>query len=208
MYVITVLILLVVVYFSYQYWKYKASDHGAPFVTMDHDLVETILRTAKVNEADVVYDLGSGDGRIPIMAALKFNARAVGIEIDLLRYYYSLYQRFLLRLNDKVTFLHANMFSVDLSPATIVVMYLLQDTNERLTEKLLSELKPGTIIISGAFNFPHWTPTFVDKDHETPFGPIYYYEIGKSNITKQPPVTSDQVQQTTQDPPQVNPEQT
>ncbi len=189
MYVIAVLILLVVGYFVYQYWKYKASDHGAPFVTMDHDLVETILHTAKVNEEDVVYDLGSGDGRIPIMAALKFNAHAVGIEIDLLRYYYSLYQRFLLRLNDKVTFLHTNMFDVDLSSATIVVMYLLQDTNERLTEKLVKELKPGTIIISGAFNFPGWKPTFVDKDHETPFGPVYYYEIGKSNMAAetQPP---------------------
>ena len=181
-----VFIVLVIGYFVYQYWKYKASDHGAPFVTMNSELVEIILHTAQVNEDDVVYDLGSGDGRIPITAALLFNCHAVGIEIDRLRYYYSLYQRFLLRLGNKVTFLHKDLFTVDLSSATVVVMYLLQETNEALTEKLLKELKPGTLIISGAFNFPTWQPIFVDHDHQTPFGPIYYYEIGKSNMPTSP----------------------
>ncbi len=154
---------------------------------MDQELVETILHTVDVNADDVVYDLGSGDGRIPITAALLFHAKAVGIEIDRSRYYYSLYKRFILRLGNKVTFLHKNIFDVDLSEATVVVMYLLQETNEAIADKLLRELKPGTVIISGAFNFPEWEPSFVDHDHQTPFGPIYYYQIEEPNQSSQVP---------------------
>ncbi len=154
---------------------------------MDQDLIEIILQTAQVNEDDVVYDLGSGDGRTPITAALQFHATAVGIEIDRLRYYYSLYKRFILRLGNKVTFLHKNIFEVDLSPATVVVVYLLPATNEALMKKLLTELKPGTLIISGAFNFPDWEPVFVDHDHQTPFGPIYYYQVEEAEEIAQTP---------------------
>lgn len=179
--IIAVLIISVVGYFVWQYWKYRSSDQGAPYVAMDQDLIEIILKTAQVNAADIVYDLGSGDGRIPITAALFHNCKAVGIEIDKIRYYYSLYKKTLLRLGDKVTFLNQNIFDVNFTPATIVIMYLLQETNEALNAKLIRELKPGTIVISGAFNFPDWTATFVDYEHKTPFGPIYYYEIGKSN---------------------------
>lgn len=196
MYIIPVVIAVVIGYFVYQYWKYKASDDGAPYVAMDQELVETILQTAQVNQDDVVYDLGSGDGRIPITTALLFHARAVGIEIDRLRYFYSLYKRFLLRLGNKVTFLNKNIFDVDLSAATVVVMYLLQETNEALTNKLLTELKPGTVIISGAFNFPNWQPVFVDHDHQTPFGPIYYYQIPGAEQIIQTPQTTSPTQQT------------
>ena len=196
MYIIPVVIVVVIGYFVYKYWKYKASDDGAPYVAMEQELVETILQTAQVNQDDVVYDLGSGDGRIPITSALLFHARAVGVEIDKLRYLYSQYKRFILRLGDKVTFLNKNIFEVNLSEATVVVMYLLQETNEALTEKLLTELKPGTIIISGAFNFPDWQPIFVDRDHKTPFGPIYYYQIPGTEQIIQTPQTTSPTQQT------------
>lgn len=187
-----VFVTLFVGYFVYQYWKYKASDHGAPYVAMDQELIETILRTAEVNADDIVYDLGSGDGRIAITAAVLFHAKAVGIEIDKLRYLYSQYKRFILRLQNEVTFLNQNIVDVDLSGATVVVMYLLQETNESLMNKLVAELKPGTVIISGAFNFPGWTPTFIDREHTTPFGPIYYYQIPekpKIIVTDQTPQT-------------------
>lgn len=181
-YIIVVLIIAVIGFFLHQFWKYKTGDQGAPYVALDEDNVEAILRNAAVNKEDIVYDLGSGDGRIPITAALIFGSRAVGIEIDKIRYFISLYKCFLLRLSDKVTFLNKNIFDVDLSQATVVFMFLLPETNVALIEKLHKELKNGTIIISAAFDFPGWIPVFVDHEHSTPFGPIYYYEIGKSNL--------------------------
>lgn len=188
MFVIAVLILCVLGFFVYEYWRYKATDHGAPYVALDPDLVERVLRIGHVGENDILYDLGSGDGRIPITAALHFNCRAVGIEIDKLRYYYSLYQVFLLRLSERVKFYNKNFFDINLSEASVVVLYLLQDTNELLMDKLVKELKPGTRIISCAFNFPNWKPIFVDdEEHRTPYGPIYLYVIGESNLPKAAP---------------------
>lgn len=183
--ILLVLLISIVGYFVYQYWRYKASDFGAPYVALEQDLVERILRTASVGPDDIVYDLGSGDGRIPITAAVVFHARAVGIEIDRLRYIYSLYKRFIFRLGSQVIFLNKNIFDVDLSPATVVVMYLLQETNNAMIEKLTEELRPGTVIISAAFNLPNWKILFVDREHTTPFGPIYYYQIENSQ-TKNP----------------------
>lgn len=184
MYVLAVLLLLIVGFFVYQYWKYKASDQGAPFVTMEREVLDHILHLANLQEDDVLYDLGSGDGRIPIMAALRYGVHAVGIEIDTLRYYYSLYQRLVTGLGKKVTFYNKNIFDVDLTPATVVVLYLGQQINEKLVEKLVNELQPGTLVISASFNFPDWKPIFVDEDpiFTTPWGPTYFYEIGKSNV--------------------------
>jgi hypothetical protein len=182
-YAIAALILGLLGFFAYQYWKYRASDHGAPFVAMEQPVVDRILRLAKLNEDDVLYDLGSGDGRVPITASLTYHCRSVGIEIDKLRYLYSLYQRAILRLADKVTFLNKNIFDVDLSAATVCVVYLTEQANEAVEEKLLNELKPGTLIISPSFPFINWTPIFIDQNPEfnTPWGPTYFYEIGRSD---------------------------
>lgn len=179
--VIIAIIVISVGYFAWQYWKYHTSDHGAPYVEMEPEIVERVLEMAKVKENDVVYDLGSGDGRIPIMVGLKYQAKAVGIEIDRIRVLYSKWQVFLMRLQSHVTFLQKNIFEVDLSPATVVTMYLLQETNEKLEDKLLRELRSGTRVVSAAFNFPNWIPIGVDEVHVTPYGPLYLYEIGRSN---------------------------
>ena len=183
MYAIAALIGLVIAFFVYQYWKYNASDHGAPYVAMEREVVERILRLAKLEEKDILYDLGSGDGRIPITAALTYHCRAVGIEIDKLRHLYAQYQRFILRLSDKVTFLNKNIFDVDLSAATVCLIYLTEQANEALEEKLLTELKPGTLVIAPSFPFANWTPVFIDQNPElnTPWGPTYFYEIRQSN---------------------------
>lgn len=183
MYAIAALIALVVGFFVYQYWKYRASDNGAPYVAMEHPVVEHILRLAKLTEEDVLYDLGSGDGRIPIAAALNYHCRAVGIEIDKLRHLYGQYQRFVLRLADKVTFINKNIFEVNLSEATVCIIYLTEQANEALEQKLLSELKEGTLIIAPSFPFSNWKPVYVDENPplNTPWGPTYFYEIGQSN---------------------------
>lgn len=189
MYIIAVLIAGVVAFFAYQYWKYRASDDGAPYVAMEPEVVDHILHLANLDENDILYDLGSGDGRIPIMAGLRYNIKAVGVEIDKLRYLYSVYQSFVTGLRKKVHFLNTNLFNVDLSEASVVIVYLEQYTNDALKEKFLKELKPGTLVISASFNFPAWKPIFVDNDpiYTTPWGPTSFYEIGRStdHVTKQ-----------------------
>lgn len=183
MYSLTALIVLTVGFFAYQYWKYRASDQGAPYVAMEHPVVERILKLANLKETDLLYDLGSGDGRIAINAALTYHCRAVGIEIDKLRYLYSQYQRFILRLSDKVSFINENIFTVNLSEATVCIIYLTEQANVSLEQKLLTELKPGTLVIAPSFPFTNWNPIYVDKNPSlnTPWGPTFFYEIGKSN---------------------------
>lgn len=186
MYAIAAIVVLIIAFFVYQHWKYRASDVGAPYVAMEQVVVERILKLAKLTPEDILYDLGSGDGRIPIAAALTYHCRSVGVEVDKLRHLYAEYQRFILRLSDKVTFINKNIFDINLSEATVCVIYLTEQANEALEEKLLSELKPGTIVIAPSFPFSSWTPIFVDTDQRftTPWGPTYFYEIGRSNPQK------------------------
>lgn len=183
MYAIAVLAILVVGYFVYSYWKYKASDSGAPYVSLSEDIVDRILQIAQVKSDDIVYDLGSGDGRILIMAAMLYGARGVGIEIDKLRYFYSKFRAFVLRVNDKVSFINDSFGNVDVSEATVVTVFLLTQTNDIMRETLERELKPGTRVVSAAFEFTDWKPVYIDHEHQTPFGPLYLYVMGISNKT-------------------------
>lgn len=181
MYVVAVLIALITGYVVYSYWKYKAADFGAPYVGLTEDLVDRVLQIAEVKLEDTVYDLGSGDGRIVIMAALRYGAKGVGIEIDKLRYFYSKLRAFILRVDDKVKFINDSFANVDISEATIVTVFLLTETNDIIRESLERELKPGTKIVSAAFEFKDWKPVYVDHEHQTPYGPLYLYVIGVSN---------------------------
>ncbi|HSX57736.1 MAG TPA: hypothetical protein VLE47_00495 [Candidatus Saccharimonadales bacterium] len=198
MYAITAIVACTIAFFVYQYWKYKASDNGAPYVAIEHPVVEHILQLAQIEPDDVLYDLGSGDGRVPIAAALNYNIKAVGIEIDRFRHWYALYQRFILRLGNRVTFINKNIFNVNLSEATICFVYLTQQANEGLEDKFLKELGEGTLIISPSFQFPGWTPVYVDENPtlHTPWGPTYFYEIGTSNpkVAEQTAVATPPVQ--------------
>jgi 16S rRNA A1518/A1519 N6-dimethyltransferase RsmA/KsgA/DIM1 with predicted DNA glycosylase/AP lyase activity len=121
-------------------------------------VVEGMLRLAKVTPADVVYDLGSGDGRIVVIAAQKFGARAVGVELD----------RKLLALSreiaaasgvaDRATFIEGDFFKADISAATVVTLYLSASVNLDLEPKLKQELRTGTRIVSHQFPIGRWTP--------------------------------------------------
>lgn len=159
------------------YWRtytYQTTAFGAPFVPLEPDVVEHVMKLADIKPGQVFYELGSGDGRVVVAAALR-GATAYGIEIDRFRVLYSRLWIKLLRLNKRAQILHENIFQVNLSNANIVFMYLLQTTNEALQQKLLLELKPGTKIISVAFTFPGWKPKTIDP-HGSIYGPIYLYE--------------------------------
>jgi predicted RNA methylase len=108
----------------------------------------------EVGPGDVVYDLGCGDGRVIVAAARRFGARAVGIEIDPLRYLWSQMLITILGLRGRVQVVYGDFFAQDLSGADVVTCYLMQNTNERLVEKLRRELRPGSRVVSNTFTFP------------------------------------------------------
>ena len=152
----------------------RTTKFGAPFVPTEPDVVQRVLDLAEVGAGDVFYDLGSGDGRLVIGAALH-GAQAFGIEIDRLRAWYSKVWIALLRLGKNARIMQTNFFDIDLSDATVVCLYLLQETNEKIQEKLEEELRPGTRVVSVAFTFPGWEPVAVDPEG-TVYGPIYLYK--------------------------------
>ena len=129
------------------------------FVPTPHEVVEAMLEVARVGKGDVLYDLGSGDGRIPITAALKHGiARGIGIDINPQRIKEANENLAKAGVGDRVRFINADLFESNLSDATVVTLYLLSELNLKLLPKLLRELKPGTRIVSHAFDMGTWKP--------------------------------------------------
>jgi 16S rRNA A1518/A1519 N6-dimethyltransferase RsmA/KsgA/DIM1 with predicted DNA glycosylase/AP lyase activity len=166
-----ILLLLALLWFPYVQRTTKA---GAPFVAMEPDVVERVMKLAEVKKGDVFYDLGSGDGRLVIAAALH-GAQAYGVEIDWTKVIYSRIWIYILRLHKQAKIIHKNFFDINLKEADVVSLYLLQETNQKLKEKLKKELKPGTRIVSTAFTFEGWKPEKIDS-RGTIYGPIYFYK--------------------------------
>lgn len=136
----------------------KYLEHIVPFVPTPLDVAEKLLELAKVQSDDVVYDLGSGDGRIVILAAQKFGARAVGVEINSDLYRQSSERIRQLGLQDRAQILHENMFEVNYRHATVVTLYLLTYVNERLRPMLERQLRSGARIVAHDYQVPGWKP--------------------------------------------------
>lgn len=128
------------------------------YVPTPQDVVDEMLRMASVKKGDVLYDLGSGDGRIPITAAKKFGVRAIGIDIDPERIKEAEENARAAGVQDLVKFRNEDLFEADFREATVVTLYLLDSLNEKLRPKLLRDLKPGTRIVSHAFRMGSWEP--------------------------------------------------
>ena len=145
------------------------------FVPTPNDVVDAMLKLAKITSNDIVYDLGSGDGRIVIVAAKTYGARGVGIDIDPERTREATANARASGVGDKVTFLTEDLFTADISPATVVMLYLSLPINSRLAPKLMRELKPGTRIVSHAFDLGSWKPQqrVVVSDR-----PIFLWTVG------------------------------
>jgi SAM-dependent methyltransferase len=133
-----------------------------PYVPTPQDIVDKMLELAKVTSDDVVYDLGSGDGRIVITAAQKYGAHAVGVEINPQLYQRSVDRVKELGLEDRVRILNEDMFYVSVHPATVLALYLLSSFNERLRPILERELRSGTRVVCHDFHVPGWEPDKVE----------------------------------------------
>ena len=167
--ILFIILLIIIIPVLWIFWPFII---GAGWQPTSKKRVRKMLEMAEVNSEDVVYDLGSGDGRIVMEAARRYQARAVGIEADPLRVLWSKLVLMSSGLNNRVKIVWGNLFHQDISEATVVTMFLWQDTNQKLIPKLIKELKPGTRVVSNYWKIKGWTPTKEDKDEE-----IYMYVI-------------------------------
>ena len=134
-----------------------------PYVPTPQPVVDAMLQMAQVKSNDILYDLGSGDGRIPITAAQRFKTRGIGVDINNQRIQEANANAQKAGVTDRVEFRQQDLFETDLSNATVVTLYLLPDINLKLRPKLLKELKPGTRIVSHAFDMGDWKPERVQQ---------------------------------------------
>ena len=163
-------------------WSSPAQDFGsedlAPYIPSPQVVVERMLEAARIRPGEIVYDLGSGDGRIVITAAQKFKANAVGIEISDVLCKSTLKKVNGLGLASQVQIINGNALKVDLSPADVVTLYLLTSSNARLKPNLEKYLKPTARVVSLNFGMPGWKPARVETvqaDRQT--HTIYVYEM-------------------------------
>ena len=144
------------------------------FVPTPQEVVEDMLRLADVKNGDVLYDLGSGDGRIAITAAKKYGIRATGIDIDAQRIWEANQNARKAGVAKLVEFRQEDLFMANFKDATVVTLYLLPDLNVKLRPRLWAELKPGTRIVSHQFDMGDWRP---DKKLESNGRTVYFWTI-------------------------------
>jgi len=138
-------------------WQ-RFQGYDVPYVPTPPEVVDEMLRLAGLKAGDVLYDLGCGDGRIVIAAAKRSGVRATGIDIDPVRIQESEANAAAAGLTGKVRFLQQDLFEADFKDATVITMYLLTSVNMRLRPKLLTDLKPGTRLVSHSFEMGEWRP--------------------------------------------------
>ena len=162
----------------------------SPYVPSPPEVAWTMLDLAEVKENELVYDLGCGDGRILLMAALDFGARGVGVEIDLRRYRRAKRMVKSLNLTDKIDIIHGDANEVDLSDADVVTLYLTPEANRKLKRKFENELRERARVVSHDFEIEGWKPSrvlplFSRADHLIISHEIFLYrmrEIYKTSL--------------------------
>jgi len=145
---------------------------GGPWVPTSMQIVNRMMEMAEVSPEDVVYDLGCGDGRIVLTAAIRYQARAVGIEIDPLRYLWCQFLVTILGQRKRIRIIFGNLFNKDLREADVVMCYLMPDALQKLEKKLKQELRSGTRVVSNRFTFPT-----LDKIREDGDASLYLIDL-------------------------------
>jgi SAM-dependent methyltransferase len=142
---------------------FDTAEADVPYIASSEAVVTRMLEIAEVGPGDVVYDLGSGDGRIVITAAQRYGARGVGIEIDPYRVYQARENAERAGVADRVTFRKQDLFEADFSDATVVTLYLLPGINKKLRPLLFEQLAPGTRVVSHNFDMGNWAPDSTEQ---------------------------------------------
>ena len=152
-----------------------------PYVPTPNEVVTRMLQLANVQKNDVLYDLGSGDGRIVVTAAQKYGTRGVGIDINPERISEANANARAAKVTDRVQFRQQDLFKTDLSEATVVTLYLLPNINVKLRPQLFKQLKPGTRIVSHDFDMGEWKPErVVQVQGPTREHTLYYWVVPKT----------------------------
>lgn len=140
----------------------------APYVSTPLSVVRQMLVLSELRPGELIYDLGSGDGRVVIMAVQEFGARGVGVELreDLVKRAIEKISEF--DIGEKVKIVQSDMFNVDLSHADVITLYLTTSANEKVKPKLESELKQGARVVTHDYEILGWKPHKVDKFCENP----------------------------------------
>lgn len=154
-----------------------AQGQDVPFLESPDYVVDTMLELAEVQPEDIVYDLGSGDGRIVFAAASRHGCRGVGIEIDAELVSLSKGTAVGAGLDGLVTFRQGDLFEADFSEATVVMLYLWEEVNRRLAPLLVEQLAPGTRVVSHRFEIPDWRPI---ASRRVGGREVFLYVIGRS----------------------------
>jgi SAM-dependent methyltransferase len=159
----------------------QAPPSLAPYLPTPQEVVDRMLQMAEVTKADVVYDLGSGDGRLVITAAKRYGARGVGIDIDPALIAQSRANARQEGVERLVEFRQQDALTVDLSPASVVTLYLLSGANLKLRPTLQKQLKPGSRIVSHQFGMGDWVPTRTETitDQRGTSRLLYLWVIGQ-----------------------------
>jgi len=169
MWFLTISLILIVILVTSILWTIR---RGAPWAPTPMSMVHKMLTMAEVGHDDLVYDLGCGDGRMIVTAARRYGARAVGIELDPLRYLWCQILITLLGLRGRVRIVYGDFFSQDLGSADVVTCYLLRSTNKKLQGKFKQELNLNTRVVSNYFIFPKLN--LVSQDEEAR---LYLYNL-------------------------------
>jgi SAM-dependent methyltransferase len=158
--------------------KPREAKKDVPYVPTPPEVVKAMIALAAVKSGDVVYDLGCGDGRIVIAAVQVPGVRGVCVDIDPDRIAESRVNARAAGVEERITFVRADLFQTPIADATVVMMYLLPDVNMRLRPRLRTELRPGTRVVSHAFSMGEWEPTRTLEVGEPPTAaPIYLWVI-------------------------------
>ena len=165
-------------------WAKLNLDRFVPLVATSPHIVREMLELAQVGTEDIIYDLGSGDGRILIAAVKEFGAKkAIGYETNEDFYQISLSEIKHQNLQDKITVIKEDLFKADISEASVIILYLTPEANEVIKPKLEKEAKHGTRIVSRSFEIRKWQPikvTYLTYSTGNPCRPIYLYTIPES----------------------------
>ncbi len=156
-------------------WVYLPIFWGAPWIPGSPAMINRMLALAEVKPGQTVVDLGAGDGRVVILAARKYRARAVGVEIDPLRWIIANALILALGLRGRASVRLGDLRRFPLEGADVVTLFLMQGTNQTIKESLARALRPGAKVVSHLFSMSGWTPVAIDERHA-----LFVYEIGNT----------------------------